>query len=97
MVFLPVGHTHEKVDRTLFAPIGNTKKVTKCKTMDNFPVFAKQGFTGPQPKFQRTVFVWDWKEWLEPHIRSIERFKDFCTFKFTLNDRLDPVVDSRHC
>jgi hypothetical protein len=45
LIYLPVGHTHEKVDGMLFAP----------------------------------------------HLRSLKRFKDFCTFRFTLNQEHDTV------
>lgn len=94
LLFLPVGHTHEKVDRDLFAPLGNVKKTLKCETKDDFPNFTRHAFRHcrNKPKLESNVHVWDWKKWLDPHLRKIENFKDYRAFRFSLNAQSDPVI-----
>jgi hypothetical protein len=42
--YLPMGHTHEKVDRDLFATIGNLKTIKDCEIPDKFPKFVMKSF-----------------------------------------------------
>lgn len=94
LIYLPVGHTHEKVDRDLFAPLGNIKKVRKCETAANFPDFTANAFRkcNWKPTLTTDIFVWDWRAWLNPYMRQIEGFKDFRAFHFYLNRQNDPVM-----
>jgi hypothetical protein len=93
LVYLPVGHTHEKVDGMLFAKIGKLKKTQKCETPAKFKSFVAKAFkrTPWNPEVDENMLVWDWKTWLTPHLRSLKRFKDFRAFRFTLNQERDPV------
>jgi hypothetical protein len=43
------------------------------------------------PEVDENMLVWDRKIWLVPHLCSLKRFKDFCSFRFTLNQVHDPV------
>jgi hypothetical protein len=88
LVYLPVGHTHKKVDRDLFAPIGNRKKTDNCPTMDKFPNFITSCFKKDvqnRPSTSSKVYTWNWKQWLEPNQRDISQFVDFRAFKFCKN------------
>jgi hypothetical protein len=46
IIYLPVGHTHEKVDRDLFATIGNLKSLKDCQIPDQILDLTWLGFEG---------------------------------------------------
>jgi hypothetical protein len=94
LVYLPVGHTHEKVDRDLFAPIGNRKKTEMCPTMALFPRFIAACFQyiPTRPECTTKVLNWDWKGWIEPELRDISQFVGFRAFKFCVNQVSLPVM-----
>ena len=94
LIYLPVGYTHEKVDRDLFAPLGNIKKIRKCETAADFPDLTTHAFRkcNWKPTLTSDIFVWDWHAWLDPYMRRIEGFKDFRAFRFFLNEQNDPVM-----
>jgi hypothetical protein len=82
LVYLLMGHTHEKVDGMLFAKIGKLKKTQKCKTQAKFKSFVAKAFkhTHLNPEVDKNMLVWDWKTWLASYLRSLKRFKDFHAF-----------------
>jgi hypothetical protein len=94
LVYLPVGHTHKKVDGVLFARIGKLKKFEKCKIPEKFRAFVAKAFCKSplKPDFDENMLVWDWKAWLHPHLRDLKGVKDFQAFRFTLNKDSDPVI-----
>ena len=87
LCYLPVGHTHEKVDRDLFAPIGSEKRISRCETEPEFQQFVKGAFkhTKVKPVFNSKVLIWDWKAWLERNIRLMKKFSKYRTFRFYLD------------
>lgn len=87
LIYLPVGHTHEKVDKYLFAPIGTKKKTEDCPIPTDFPSFIKKAFqkTNERPQINQTLLVWDWKTFFKEHSRKLKQFKDFRAFKFVLD------------
>jgi hypothetical protein len=89
-----VGHTHEKVDRDLFAPVGNRKKTEKCPTIPQFPTFIGACFRyiPGRPICTTKVLNWNWKEWMEPELRDVSHFVEFRAFKFSLNQLQQPVM-----
>jgi hypothetical protein len=44
LVYLPMGHTHEKVDGMLFTKIRKPKKTQKCETPAKFKSFVAKAF-----------------------------------------------------
>jgi hypothetical protein len=44
LVYLLVGHTHEKVDGIFFARIETLKKTKKCETPEKLPSFVTKAF-----------------------------------------------------
>jgi len=89
LIFLPVGHTHDCVDRDLFAPIGNRKKLHNVETPARFPEFVQKCFRRVpiKPTVVSTIFVWDWKAMLGEHMRATSNFQDFRAFKFIYDGR----------
>jgi hypothetical protein len=61
LVYLPVGHTHEKIDGMLFAKIKKLKKTQKCKTLAKFKSFVAKAFTHTpwNPEVDKNMLVWD--------------------------------------
>jgi hypothetical protein len=94
VVYLPVGHTHEKVDGILFARIGQLKKTEKCETPEKFQSFVTKAFKKSpiKPQVDRNMLVWDWKAWLSPFLRDLRQFKDCQAFRFTLNQEQEPTI-----
>jgi hypothetical protein len=87
LVYLPMSHTHEKVDGILFIKIGKLKKTQKCETPAKFKFFVVKAFkhTLWNPEIDKNILVWDWKIWLAPYFHLLKRFKDFCAVCFILN------------
>jgi hypothetical protein len=58
--YLMVGHMHKKVDRDLFATVGNLKKIKNCPIPEKFPSFVGKSFTKcPQkPVFHLDPLFW---------------------------------------
>jgi hypothetical protein len=94
LIYLPVGHTHEKVDRDLFAPVGARKKLKNCQTPEKFPKFVKKAFrnTRTKPTFNSSPFFWDWKTFFSGSTRSIKNITNFRAFRFTLNSLDAPTL-----
>jgi hypothetical protein len=63
LVYLPMGHTYDKVDRMMFAKIRKLKKTQKCETPAKFKSFVAKAFkrTLWNPEVNEHVLVWDWK------------------------------------
>ena len=93
LVYLPVGHTHEKVDKYLFAPIGNKKKTENCLVPDEFTKMVKKAFvtTALRPAITSNLLVFDWKSFFDPQLREMRLFKNFRAFKFLVNRANEPV------
>lgn len=94
LIYLPVGHTHEKVDRDLFAPLGNLKTREPCETPIKFPDYVKKAFnkTRRKPITKNKLFYFDWKEFLEPEIRNIIHINQSRAFKIELDQLGQPVI-----
>jgi hypothetical protein len=94
IIYLPVGHTHEKVDRDLFATIGNLKSLKDCQIPDQFPKFALKSFRKcpNKPQFRKDPTFWDWKEYLADNIRSIKNLSGFRAFLIKLNNLDQPEL-----
>jgi hypothetical protein len=92
--YLMVGHTHEKVDRDLFATVGNLKKIKNCPTPKKFPSFVGKSFTKcPQkPVFHLDPLFWNWKEFLAGNLRSIRNLADFWAFLIKCNSLDQPEL-----
>jgi hypothetical protein len=80
--YLPVGHTHEKVDRDLFATIGNLKTIKDCEIPDKFPKFVMKCFKKcpNKPLFQTNPLFWDWKSHFRNNVRSIKNLSGISSF-----------------
>jgi hypothetical protein len=61
LVYLSVGHIHEKVDGMLFTKMGNLKKTQKCETPAKFKSFMAKAFkhTPWNPEVDENMLVWD--------------------------------------
>ena len=61
LTYLSVDHTHEKVDRDLFAPIGTKKRVRNCETPPDFTSMIKACFKRNRrvPSVDYQPKVWD--------------------------------------
>jgi hypothetical protein len=94
VIYLPVGHTHEKVDRDLFATIGNQKKRKDCETPDQFPKFTLKSFqkSPNKPRFCKDPSFWDWKGYLVGNIRSIKNLSGFRAFLIKTNNLDQPEL-----
>ncbi len=92
--YLIVGHTHEKVDRDLFATIGNLKKVKDCPTPEKFPGFVSKSFTktNQKPLFRPNPLFWNWKQYMAGNIRSIKNLGGFRAFLIKLNSLSQPEL-----
>jgi hypothetical protein len=71
--YLPVGHMHEKIDRDLFATIGNLKTIKDCEIPDKFPKFVTKSVRKcpNKPLFRTNPLFWDWKSHFGNNMRSI--------------------------
>jgi len=71
--FLPVGHTHEDIDR-LFSVLPDFRTKWECFHPDDFPSLLKQAYASsdPAPEFIRLPWIYDWKSWLSPYLNQIE-------------------------
>lgn len=94
LLYLPVGHTHEKVDRDLFAPIGNLKKREPCEIPTKFPKYVQKAFnkSRSQPTCRSVLFVFDWKGFLAGKLRSLKYLNQFRAFQFKLDALNQPVI-----
>jgi hypothetical protein len=62
LVYLPVGHTHEKVDGVLFSQIGKLKKFEKCvHSPEKFRAFIAKAFRKSplKPDLDENMLVWE--------------------------------------
>jgi hypothetical protein len=80
--YLPMGHMHEKkVDRDLFATIGNLKTIKNCEIPNKFPKFITKSFKKcPNKPLFRTNPFWDWKSHFGNNVRSIKNLSGFRAF-----------------
>ena len=85
LIYLPVGHTHEKCDGILFGPIGRLKKTHQIYTPEDFPKFASKAFQRLPPVLTSDIFVWDWKAWMSSQLRQLKNFKKIRCFRFQLD------------
>jgi hypothetical protein len=92
--YLPVGHTHEKVDRDLFATIGNLKTIKDCKIPDKFPKFVTKSFKKCPNKhlFQTNPLFWDWKSQFGNNVRSIKNLSGFRAFMVKCDSLSQPEL-----
>jgi hypothetical protein len=94
IIYLPVGHTHEKVNWDLFATIGNLKSLKDCQIPDQFSKFALKSFhkCPNKPQFRKDPTFWDWKKYLADNIRSIKNLSGFRAFLIKLNNFDQPEL-----
>jgi hypothetical protein len=92
--YLPVGHTHEKVDRDLFATVGNLKTLKNCETPDKFPKFVLKSFgkSPNKPAFYTNPLIWDWKNFFGDRIRSIKNLSAFWAFLIKCDELNQPEL-----
>lgn len=89
-----MGHTHEKVDRDLFATIGTLKKMKNCQTPAKFPKFVLKGFrkSPRKPSFRKDPIFWDWKSFFGEEIRQLENLASFRAFLIKCDELDQPVL-----
>jgi hypothetical protein len=78
--YLPMGHTHKKVDRDLFATIENLKTIKNCEIPYKFPKFFTKSFKNCPDKllFRMNPLFWD--SHFGNNVRSIKNLSRFRAF-----------------
>eukprot|EP00808_Paulinella_micropora_P018925 g66618.t1 len=97
LTFLPVGHTGNEVDSSVFGSVKDKCKVSDIVCLFDIFKVAKEGLTKPnQLIYLRSVL--DFRSFFQPHLLGIQRTIEGRYFEFQLSDsrRLDgsrfPVV-----
>eukprot|EP00873_Tetraselmis_striata_P006281 jgi/Tetstr1/426545/TSEL_016843.t1 len=85
LVFLPVGHTHERVDK-IFSRISLALSRSSAYTIEAFLDLVAKAFS-PTPEIAELSFSLDFSEWLRPHFQDhIQDISKPHKFEFTLDD-----------
>jgi hypothetical protein len=94
VIFLLVGHTHEKVDRDLFTIFGFLKTLKNCETPNKFPKFVLKGFQKSlhKPNFHKDPLFWDWKSFFLGNIQSIQNMSSFRAFLIKCDEFDQPEI-----
>lgn len=67
LCFLPVGHTHERVDQ-VFSRVSHSLGKTMAYTVDHFLTIVEEAFT-PKPNVEALVGTLDFSKWLTPYFQ----------------------------
>jgi len=86
LFFLPPGHTHAEND-ALFVPLAKGKWTTNCHSpkhfIDHFVPKCYQRYKNQNiPKYRDITYLYNWKNWLAPHIRNIQHHSQHRAFQF---------------
>eukprot|EP00873_Tetraselmis_striata_P034822 jgi/Tetstr1/455086/TSEL_004047.t1 len=82
LVFLPVGHTHERVDQ-IFSRISLALSRSSAYTIEAFLDLVAKAFS-PTPEIAELSFSLDFSEWLRPHFQDhIQDISKPHKFEFT--------------
>eukprot|EP00873_Tetraselmis_striata_P007999 jgi/Tetstr1/428263/TSEL_018302.t1 len=82
LVFLPVGHTHERVDQ-IFSRISLALSRSSAYTIEAFLDLVAKAFS-PTPEIAELSFSLDFSEWLRPHFQDhIHDIRKPHKFEFT--------------
>eukprot|EP00873_Tetraselmis_striata_P006246 jgi/Tetstr1/426510/TSEL_016808.t1 len=85
LVFLPVGHTHERVDQ-IFSRITLALSRSSAYTIEAFLDLVAKAFS-PTPEIAELSFSLDFSEWLRPHFQDhIQDISKPHKFEFTRDD-----------
>eukprot|EP00873_Tetraselmis_striata_P016897 jgi/Tetstr1/437161/TSEL_025921.t1 len=85
LVFLPVGHTHERVDQ-IFSRISLALSRSSAYTIEAFLDLVAKAFS-PTPEIAELSFSLDFSEWLRPHFQDhIQDMSKPHKFEFTRDD-----------
>eukprot|EP00873_Tetraselmis_striata_P018254 jgi/Tetstr1/438518/TSEL_002903.t1 len=85
LVFLPVGHTHERVDQ-IFNRISLALSRSSAYTIEAFLDLVAKAFS-PTPEIAELSFSLDFSEWLRPHFQDhIQDISKPHKFEFTRDD-----------
>eukprot|EP00873_Tetraselmis_striata_P012646 jgi/Tetstr1/432910/TSEL_022250.t1 len=85
LVFLPVGHTHERVDH-IFSRISIALSRSSAYTIEAFLDLVAKAFS-PTPEISELSFSLDFSEWLRPHFQDhIQDISKPHKFEFTRDD-----------
>eukprot|EP00873_Tetraselmis_striata_P035139 jgi/Tetstr1/455403/TSEL_042235.t1 len=85
LVFLPVGHTHERVDQ-IFSRISLALSRSSAYTIEAFLDLVAKAFS-PTPEIAELSFSLDFSEWLRPHFQDhIQDISKPHKFEFTRDD-----------
>eukprot|EP00808_Paulinella_micropora_P009525 g24366.t1 len=102
LTFLPVGHTGNEVDSSVFGSVKDKCKVSDIVCLFDIFKVAKEGLTKPnQLIYLRSVL--DFRSFFQPHLLGIQRTMEGRYFEFQLSDsrRSDgsrfPVVRGKKC
>ena len=87
------GHSHSYVDQDCFSPISCKKKMKYLKTADDFwlvwiPKYLQKNSASTDLAVKRFPIqaVYDWKTYLDPHIRNLRGITNFRSFQFHKDD-----------
>eukprot|EP00873_Tetraselmis_striata_P008677 jgi/Tetstr1/428941/TSEL_018917.t1 len=85
LAFLPVGHTHERVDQ-IFSRISLALSRSSAYTIEAFLDLVAKAFS-PTPEIAELSFSLDFSEWLRPHFQDhIQDISNPHKFEFTRDD-----------
>eukprot|EP00873_Tetraselmis_striata_P022857 jgi/Tetstr1/443121/TSEL_031177.t1 len=85
LVFLPVGHTHERVDQ-IFSRISLALSRSSAYTIEAFLDLVAKAFS-PTPEIAELSLSLDFSEWLRPHFQDhIQDISKRHKFEFTRDD-----------
>eukprot|EP00873_Tetraselmis_striata_P004321 jgi/Tetstr1/424585/TSEL_015110.t1 len=85
LFFLPVGHTHERVDQ-IFSRISLALSRSSAYTIEAFLDLVAKAFS-PTPEIAELSFSLDFSEWLRPHFQDhIQDISKPHKFEFTRDD-----------
>eukprot|EP00873_Tetraselmis_striata_P042790 jgi/Tetstr1/463054/TSEL_007991.t1 len=85
LVFLPVGHTHERVDQ-IFSRISLALSRSSAYTIEAFLDLVAKAFS-PTPEIAELSYSLDFSEWLRPHFQDhIQDISKPHKFEFTRDD-----------
>eukprot|EP00873_Tetraselmis_striata_P036125 jgi/Tetstr1/456389/TSEL_043123.t1 len=85
LVFLPVGHTHERVDH-IFSRISLALSRSSAYTIEAFLDLVAKAFS-PTPEIAELSFSLDFSKWLRPHFQDhIQDISKPHKFEFTRDD-----------
>jgi len=86
LFFLPPGHMHAEND-ALFVPLAKGKWKTNCHSPKHFidhfvPKCYKRYKNQNIPKYRDIKYLYNWKNWLAPHLRNIQHHSQHRAFQF---------------